>query len=217
MALGQKTDSVVTTGKKFYVGVGANTTAFIFNYNQTDPAGKLMRSGSVIPNPYVQVGYQFNNRTQVQLGVAYRVKENYSWATQNLGAGKLKEFHNYADNAALVVPITLKYVLLDEHKSLPFYTTVALIPAYGTTLHKSTEVLDNVETTTHQLEAKGFNIFGTVGFGFNYKIRERFGLYGEIMVLRGNLAGAGQSPFRNNRVKYLRFYQALGIGVNYYL
>ena len=215
-ATAQESYSKSASGKQLFIGLGLSTTSFQLNFYKNFDAD-LQQSGTITPVPYLHIGYQLNERAKMQIGVAYGKKNQHSFATSYLGGGKTKEFHNEYRSQGVAIPVTIQFILFDTNKRFPFYTTGSIIPVYGSTRLRGSIVENKITTTPYDYEAKGFNIFGTGGFGFQYNVSKRFNGFAEILLLKGNLAGGGQSPFRRNRIKYMRFYNAFGIGLNYNL
>ena len=186
---------------KFFLGIRLNTTSHKLIYN------KAPYTGDFAAIPSIQFGYHISKRTSMQIGIAYGNHQFDTWAIYRTADGKLQENYIYSKTHAVVVPLTLRYILSNPNRRLQVFGSASFIPTYGTISSKKTEKHDDITTVTYNASTSGLNAFITAGVGLDYHISRRFEGYGEVILINNNL----QDKLRLNAFK------SLGLGVNYKL
>lgn len=201
------------------LGVGLTNITYHIYYDGPQALwDRDINSGRFTPI-YLNVGYKAD-RVSWQVGLAYgwdRFHESFIFLR---AAGEEIAYLNSSSRTHVVaILVTMRFIWLKAIKRLPIYATATLMPAFGTTTGNRTETQGGVIVTSFTGTDAGMDIFATAGFGFNYKIKNRFGGYAEVLLLKTNLTG--RNSYHHDWESYAslgrRLYRSLGIGVNYNL
>jgi hypothetical protein len=210
LAIAQQIDSVQQSEKKLYAGMSVYSTYFDVEYKHLKSHGTNF---SLIPIPYIHLGYKLSNRASAQFGVAYGNRKEHGYVTYYGYNSEIIDYHDYSQTKGIVVPVTMRFIVFNVRKRLPIYVTASLIPTYIKTKVWGTEVQENRITPTYSDQEGVFTVYATAGVGVSYKIKKRFSGFTEIVLLKSNLAGGDEYPIPVYKSFYT--YKSFGTGVNY--
>lgn len=203
--------------EKFFVGLSTNTISYHIYYKNRTTSGEV-RSGYFTPL-FIHFGYNLSARASLQLGLGYggdNDKRNFSIK----GASGSDVVYNFESRTQVVaIPLTVRYTFLNANKKLPLFGVASLLPAFGRTKSIGTENHADISTIIHNAKDRGVNIFATAGLGFNYKIKNHFSGYTELLLFKKNLTGDNSFYYDWEYGHSLtrRLFKSLGLGINYNL
>ncbi|RDC64361.1 outer membrane beta-barrel protein [Adhaeribacter pallidiroseus] len=194
--------------KKFYVGVDFNVTPYYLNYNahQSPP---ILHGTNFTPYPGIHVGYQVSKRARIQIGAAYATNRYYQQASTRDNNGVLEGNYDAVNTKGLIVPVSFRYDFLDVSKRFRAYGFATLTTVYAHSALKSTATRDGVVLDSYQTKASGVSLSMGLGLGVNYRLNNRFRVFGEYSVVNRNITG-GWVPNRRGLDINL-----LNMGLNY--
>jgi hypothetical protein len=206
----QSSDFIQPLNNKIYAGMSVYSTYFDVEYKHLKSHGTNF---SLIPIPYIHLGYKLSNRASAQFGVAYGNRKEHGYVTYYGYNSEIIDYHDYSQTKGIVVPVTMRFIVFNVRKRLPIYVTASLIPTYIKTKVWGTEVQENRITPTYSDQEGVFTVYATAGVGVSYKIKKRFSGFTEIVLLKSNLAGGDEYPIPVYKSFYT--YKSFGTGVNY--
>ena len=187
---------------KFYVGVNYNTTPYYLKYKGSDYASSKIQI-DYKAYPSVHLGYMLSKRASIQIGAAY-ASTNYQGGSEYNNTSIIEGDYDTIQTRGFVIPATFRYNILNVNKRLQVFGTSSLTTAYGKTTLEHTSTINGVVTDNYKLDKSTVNVYLSLGLGINYKISDRFHVYGEYILLNKNLNNAF-SPNKHN----------FNIGLNY--
>lgn len=201
---------------QFHLGVGLTSVTYHIYYDNSQLPGDV-KSGYFTP-VMINAGYTPNKKFRFQLGLGYGgSNDQMSWSPNHRDSDTIK-YNTSSRTHVLVIPITAQVVMFKALKRFPIYATGSIVTALGKTNAEVRETVNGV-TNLHSFEESGINLFAIAGFGFNYKISQRFDGYVEWLPFKNNLTG--QNSFHYDWEQFSskgrRFYKSLGLGINYKL
>ena len=214
-AIAQQADSAVSDRSRFYVGVSFSTVSHHIYYK--NPKGAQDVTSGYFAPLSVNFGYQLNERASIQAGLAYGGgTDRNNWSP---GSGDTLLYDSYSNTHVLAVPVTMRYVLFKAFRRFPVYGTGTIMPAFGTTKSKTTEIRHGDTSTVLDVRDTDMNTFFTAGFGLNYKISKRFDGLVEYHAFKYNLTGNNSFFYDWDQgiTGFLRIYRSVGVGLNYRL
>ncbi|OKL40744.1 outer membrane beta-barrel protein [Pontibacter flavimaris] len=203
----------VSNKSGLYIGANLTTVSYHIYYDEPEIEKYTIKSGYF--NPFLlSLGYEINERARVQIGLAYGgSRDSYDWY---LGDADTLLYKDKSQTRVIAIPVTGKFVFFNANKCFPIYGTATVMPAFGTTDIKRTEVHRN-ESAGHSMQVKGTDVFATAGIGLNYKISHRFNGYLEYLFFKKNLTSLNSQHQDWNQFATLpnRIYRSLAFGIEY--
>lgn len=209
-AIAQQPKFLKSPVNKSYIGVSVNSTHFEIYYKDLTINGTQW---NFIPIPYIYFGKNLNDRASIQLGIAYGNNNEHRYVTYYGKPDEIIEYHDYSRTQGLIMPVTMRFIILNSQKRLPIYATASFIPTYGRTKIWATEVQEDITTTSFPDKADGWTAYFTAGLGVNYKIWKNISGFTEIILNKSNLAGGNKHPLPLYKTLYSNKY--IGTGINY--
>lgn len=209
-----QTASITSKENKFYAGIGLTNISYHIYYKEPKSSGHI-NTGYFAPIA-LNLGYKLSDRARLQVGLAYGGSKSRN---DRLG-GPLDsvEYDYYSHTRVIALPVTMQYILFRAFKRFPIYVTGTVMPAYGMSKSKTIETR-NSGTTAYQVTDVAMNVFATAGFGFNYRISNRFQGYVEILPFKYNMNGRNSidRDWEQYASKSRQLYRSLSFGINYSL
>jgi hypothetical protein len=198
----QNQEPITAPPRKFYIGVNYTNTQYFLK-----PKNYIPADAGFYPNfityPGLNVGYKLGKRASIQIGLAY-AHENRQMGSENNNTGVIEGSYDSISTRGGIIPLTLRYNFLNIGKRLNFYGTSSLAAAYGKTTVNHTSTVNQEVTDKYQLKKSAFNMYLSLGLGLNCKLGDRFGVFGEMLLLNKNL----NTGYKNQA-------STLNVGFNY--
>lgn len=203
--LGQHSE-IGSPESKYFIGIGLNNTQYPI---MGEP--KHESFSTIIPMVNVNVGYQLNKRTTIQIGVGYGANEINGVGTGSLRDGELGMSYRYQHIRGIVTPLTLKWTPFNTYKRLQLYANASLAPIFGHMKARATDVYGEDVILLYDDKFYTFDLSATVGLTLNYKINKRFEGYIDGILMNKNLY------FQRPTTSFFTQQASIGIGLNYRL
>ncbi|WP_026461493.1 outer membrane beta-barrel protein [Adhaeribacter aquaticus] len=201
-AFAQEKGTTINQPRKFYIGVNYTNTQYSLAPRNSNPATSRFNP-NYITYPGIHVGYMLSKNTSVQIGAAY-AHENWQTGSEYNNAGSIEGSYDTIKTRGFIVPVSFRYNFLNLGQRLQFYGTSSLTAAFGKTRVNHTSSVNEIVTYRSLDESAALNMYLSLGLGANYKLGNRFNIFGEMLLLNKNLT----SGFKNQK-------STLNMGFNY--
>ncbi|WP_439880941.1 hypothetical protein ACSX1A_17550 [Pontibacter sp. MBLB2868] len=143
----------------------------------------------------------------LQIGVGFGRDKESGVSSIYYGRNDTIIYYNRSrDNHGVAVPLLVQYTPFNPDRRLNFYVTASLIPVFGEVNQHESETFEGETKDTYEAHDSGIYVLATAGLVLNYKISQRFEVYGKGNLLYKDLQGYSY---------YAERAKSVAVGLNY--